>query len=99
MDDEQMAKLIERQGELTEQIDHKNGWELDATLERAMDALRCPDADEPVKHLRAASVAAWRYAGSCCSNPTCCCWTSRRTISTPRASTGSSSTCDSTRER
>lgn len=34
MDDEQMAKLIERQGELTEQIDHKNGWELDATLER-----------------------------------------------------------------
>ena len=28
MDDEQMAKLIERQGELTEQIDHKNGWEL-----------------------------------------------------------------------
>ena len=51
MDDEQMAKLIERQGELTEQIDHKNGWELDATLERAMDALRCPDADEPVKHL------------------------------------------------
>lgn len=51
MDDEQMAKLIERQGELTEQIDHKNGWELDATLERAMDALRCPDPDEPVKHL------------------------------------------------
>ena len=41
----------ENQGELTEQIDHKNGWELDATLERAMDALRCPDADEPVKHL------------------------------------------------
>ena len=41
----------ENQGELTEQIDHKNGWELDATLERAMDALRCPDPDEPVKHL------------------------------------------------
>ena len=51
MDDDQMAKLIERQGELTEAIDHKNGWELDATLERAMDALRCPDPDEPVKHL------------------------------------------------
>ncbi len=51
MDDDQMAKLIERQGELTELIDHKNGWELDSMLERAMDALRCPDPDASVKHL------------------------------------------------
>ena len=51
MDDDQMAKLIERQGELTELIEHKNGWELDSILERAMDALRCPPEDEPVKHL------------------------------------------------
>lgn len=51
MDDDQMAKLIERQGELTELIDQKNGWELDSVLERAMDALRCPDPDESVKHL------------------------------------------------
>ena len=51
MDDEQMASLIERQGELTEQIDHVNGWEIDAVLERAMDALRCPDADRSVKNL------------------------------------------------
>lgn len=51
MDDDQMAKLIERQGELTEAIDHVNGWELDSVLERAMDALRCPDPDEPVRHL------------------------------------------------
>ncbi len=51
MDDDQMAKLIERQGELTELIDQKNGWELDNTLERAMDALRCPEPDTPVKHL------------------------------------------------
>ncbi len=51
MSDEQMTALIERQGELTELIEHKNGWELDSTLERAMDALRCPDADSPVKHL------------------------------------------------
>ena len=40
---EQMARLIERQGELYEQIDQVNGWELDSVLERAMDALRCPD--------------------------------------------------------
>ena len=51
MDDDTMAKLIERQGELYEQIDQVNGWELDSVLERAMDALRCPDPDEPVKHL------------------------------------------------
>ncbi|MCD7962792.1 MAG: energy-dependent translational throttle protein EttA [Rikenellaceae bacterium] len=51
MTDDEMAKLIERQGELTELIDNKNGWELDSKLERAMDALRCPDADAPVKHL------------------------------------------------
>ncbi len=51
MDDDQMAKLIERQGELTELIDHKNGWELDSKLERAMDALRCPEGDALVAHL------------------------------------------------
>ena len=36
MSDEEMAKLIERQGELTEAIDHVNGWEIDSMLERAM---------------------------------------------------------------
>lgn len=45
MDDDTMTKLIERQGELTELIEHHNGWELDSKLERAMDALRCPDGD------------------------------------------------------
>jgi len=51
MDDDEMTKLIERQGELTELIDHHNGWELDAKLERAMDALRTPDGDELIKNL------------------------------------------------
>ncbi len=51
MDDDEMARLIERQGELYEQIDHVNGWELDTVLDRAMDALRCPDGDQPVKVL------------------------------------------------
>ena len=51
MDDEQMARLIERQGELYEQIDQVNGWELDSVLERAMDALRYPDPDQSVKVL------------------------------------------------
>ncbi len=51
MDDDEMTKLIERQGELTELIDHHNGWELDAKLERAMDALRTPEGDALVKNL------------------------------------------------
>jgi len=51
MDDDEMTKLIERQGELTEKIEHMNGWELDAKLERAMDALRTPDGEELVKNL------------------------------------------------
>ncbi len=51
MGDDEMARLIERQGELYEQIDHVNGWELDTVLDRAMDALRCPDGDQSVKVL------------------------------------------------
>jgi len=51
MTDDEMAKLIERQGELTELIDQYDAWELDNKLERAMDALRCPDPDTPVKNL------------------------------------------------
>ncbi|MBQ5864027.1 MAG: ATP-binding cassette domain-containing protein, partial [Bacteroidales bacterium] len=51
MDDDQMNKLIEYQGELTEKIEHVNGWELDSKLERAMDALMCPDSDALVKNL------------------------------------------------
>ncbi|CDN30172.1 ABC transporter ATP-binding protein [Mucinivorans hirudinis] len=45
MSDDEMNNLIARQGELTELIDNVSGWELDAKLERAMDALRCPDPD------------------------------------------------------
>ena len=51
MSDEEMAKLIEYQGELTEKIEHANGWELDSKLERAMDALMCPEPDALVKNL------------------------------------------------
>ena len=51
MDDDAMNKLIERQGEIYEKIDSVNGWELDSVLERAMDALRCPDADQNVATL------------------------------------------------
>jgi ATP-binding cassette ChvD family protein len=51
MTDDEMTKLIERQGELMELLDQKGAWDLDNKLERAMDALRCPDGDTPVKNL------------------------------------------------
>ena len=48
MSNDEMNALIERQGVVYEKIDHVNGWELDSVLERAMDALRCPDPDQSV---------------------------------------------------
>lgn len=46
-----MNKLIERQGEVQEKIDALGAWDLDARLEMAMDALRCPEGDMPIKVL------------------------------------------------
>ena len=51
MSDDEMNKLIERQGELTELIDQHDAWELDSKLERAMDAFRCPEGDTPIQNL------------------------------------------------
>ena len=48
---EEMDKLIERQGTIQEKIEAADGWEIDAKLERAMDALRCPPGDWPVTNL------------------------------------------------
>jgi ATP-binding cassette ChvD family protein len=44
-------KLLSEMGELQEQLDHRNAWELDSQLEQAMDALRCPPADADVSVL------------------------------------------------
>jgi ATP-binding cassette ChvD family protein len=44
-------KLLAEMGELQEQLDHRNAWELDSQLEQAMDALRCPPADADVSVL------------------------------------------------
>ena len=51
MDDDEMAKLIERQGEVQEKLDHADAWDLDSRLEMAMDALRCPPPDTLVSTL------------------------------------------------
>ncbi|OGP29528.1 MAG: energy-dependent translational throttle protein EttA [Deltaproteobacteria bacterium GWA2_57_13] len=51
MSDDQMNALLERQGEAQEKLDHQDAWDLDARLEMAMDALRCPPPDTQVKVL------------------------------------------------
>jgi len=50
-DADAMDKLMARQGELQDQIDAMGGWELDNKLERAMDALRCPEPDTKIATL------------------------------------------------
>jgi sulfate-transporting ATPase len=51
MSDDDMNKLLERQGEVQEKLDQRDAWDLDARLEMAMDALRCPPPDTPVEVL------------------------------------------------
>ncbi len=51
LSDDEMNAAIELQGELMEKMDHLDAWDLDHTLEVAMDSLRCPPDDMPVKVL------------------------------------------------
>jgi sulfate-transporting ATPase len=51
MDDDEMNTLLAEQGELQEKIDAANGWELERTIEIAMDALRCPPGEADVSKL------------------------------------------------
>src|SRR5271157_3455963 len=51
LSDEEMNRLVERQGEVQEKLDARDAWDLDARLEMAMDALRCPPGDTRVKVL------------------------------------------------
>nr|NJM01255.1 energy-dependent translational throttle protein EttA [Desulfobacula sp.] len=48
MSDDEMDKLLEKQGKLQEKLDRINAWDLDSKLKMAMDALRCPDGNTPV---------------------------------------------------
>jgi len=48
MSDDEMMKVINEQGELLEKMDHVGGWDIDHTLEVAMEALRCPPDDAQV---------------------------------------------------
>ncbi len=51
MDSAAMEKLTNRMGEVQEKIDAVDGWEIDSKLERALDALNCPEGSAPIKNL------------------------------------------------
>ena len=51
MSEDEMNTLLAEQAELQERIDAANGWELDRTVDVALDALRCPPAESPVDNL------------------------------------------------
>jgi sulfate-transporting ATPase len=51
MTDDEMTALLEKQGEVQEKLDAANAWDLDSRLEMAMDALRCPPGETPIKIL------------------------------------------------
>ncbi|MEU5262300.1 energy-dependent translational throttle protein EttA [Amycolatopsis sp. NPDC021455] len=51
METDYSEELLEEMGKLQEELDHADAWELDSTVEQAMDALRCPPPDEGVTHL------------------------------------------------
>lgn len=51
MSDEEMTKLIDKQSRLSEKIEQLDAWNIESKLERAMDALQCPEGDTPVSVL------------------------------------------------
>jgi ATP-binding cassette ChvD family protein len=51
MSDDEMSALLERQGTVQEKLDALDAWDLDSRLELAMDALRCPPGETPIKNL------------------------------------------------
>jgi ATP-binding cassette ChvD family protein len=69
MSDEEMNRLIARQGELMEQLEHHNAWELDNRLNTALEALRCPPDDAQVSVLSGGERRRVALARLLLSNP------------------------------
>ena len=59
MTDDEMTKLIDRQGKVQETIEALDGWDLDTRINIAMDAMRCPAGDTKIEVLSVENVAEW----------------------------------------
>ncbi len=93
MSDDEMTKLIERQGKVQEKLDALDAWELDSRLEMAMDALRCPPATHLLISFPEVKGGVWPFAGFYFRSLISCFLTSRQTISMPRQWHGLSIIC------
>ena len=62
---DKMQQLMDRQAVLQEKIDYHDGWNIEHKLERAMDALRCPESDAMVNVFQEESGEGWHYAVCC----------------------------------
>ena len=69
MSDEEMNKLIDKQGVMMEQLDHQNAWELDNRINTALESLRCPPDDASVKVLSGGERRRVALARLLLSNP------------------------------
>ena len=96
---DEMEKLLDEQSRLQDRIDASNAWDLDRTVELAMDALRVPPGTWTSPRSRAASGGGSRSVGSSSRVRTCSCSTSRPITSMPSRSRGSSATSRNIRER
>ena len=93
MEDEEMTKLLEEQGELQARIDAVNAWDVGRKLEVAADALRLPPWDADVTKLSGGERRGASRSAACSSpSPTCCCSTSRPITSMRFRCSGSSNT-------
>jgi sulfate-transporting ATPase len=82
--------LVTEQAKLQDELDKHDAWNLDSHLEVAMDALRCPAGDTPIKILSGGPAY-------CSANLTFSCWTNLPTTSTPNLWRGSNITCANTK--
>ena len=88
MTDEAMNALIERQGKVQESLNAFDAWDLDARLEMAMDALRCPPGDTPVHVLSGGERRRVALCRLLPKIPIFSFWTNRQITWTPNPSPG-----------
>ena len=99
MSDEEMDKTLARQGAIQEKLDAQDAWDLDSRLEMAMDALRCPPGDTPVKIISGGERRRVALCRLLLQKPDILLLDSPPTTSTPKPSPGWSATCRTTPAR
>src|SRR5439155_868561 len=91
--DDEMNTLLERQGEVQEKLDAQDGWDLDSRLEMAMDALRCPPPETPIRVLSGGERRRVALCRLLFKSPISCCLTSQRITSMRSRWRGSNIIC------